>query len=662
MLSPSFSFLCLAWLADMVLLAAIGPIGSHVLPAMVLYGLGFVLMLGMVRRFPRGIGPSRAYAVILLLGLAARLVFLILFPANSDINRYIWEGAVQGHGFNPYALAPGSPVLDPVAVEDLGAIRAGVNHGWIPAVYPPLALLLFRGMAAVSPSPLFFKCVFTLFDLGVLLILAVGVKDRGLPPSRLLLYAANPLVIVFVSGEGHLDVVQVFFLGLGWLLIRRERAVLGAAALGMAVMSKYLAAAAVPCMLWTTAKRLPRLTVFLPLALFLPFADGVGRHFESLAGFGGGMHYNDSVAALLRMVLGSGAAWVAAGILTLCMVGLFLTEDDGLRAGYLAVGSMLVLLPTVHPWYLVLVAPFMCFYPSAAWVYLQAAVLFTFPVLGVEWETGVFREIHWLKLPEYLPFFGLLVWGWFRTRGLAGAAGDPAPRTISVIIPTLNEAGTIERCLASVQNDSQVREVIVADGGSNDDTVRIAGRRGTRIVSSPKGRGGQIRAGVEIALGEVLVILHADCVLRPGSAGRILGELAANPVTVGGCLGMEFDTSGWRSQVIAALSNIRAMITGISFGNQAQFFRAEALRRIGGFPHLMLMEDVEVSLRLKTIGRMAYLGRGVVVSARRWSRGSFKQNFGLVVGLFLRYLLERRLGRGQGLNESYFRRYYGIIS
>jgi GT2 family glycosyltransferase len=100
------------------------------------------------------------------------------------------------------------------------------------------------------------------------------------------------------------------------------------------------------------------------------------------------------------------------------------------------------------------------------------------------------------------------------------------------------------------------------------------------------------------------------------------------------------------------------MVTGIAFGDQAQFVRAEALRRIGGVPALMLMEDVELSLRLKRIGRTIYLKRGVAVSGRRWQRGSSRRNFLMVVGLFFRYLLKRRLGLNPD-ERRYYREYYG---
>jgi len=125
---------------------------------------------------------------------------------------------------------------------------------------------------------------------------------------------------------------------------------------------------------------------------------------------------------------------------------------------------------------------------------------------------------------------------------------------------------------------------------------------------------------------------------------------------------MQFADANLSHRIIASLNNTKAIVTGISFGDQAQFVRAEALERMGGFPDLMLMEDVELSLRMKALGGAVYLGPGVTVSGRRWQAGKFIGNIWTVGALFCRYLLERRLGAALGRGEGYYRRYYRIKS
>jgi len=640
----------------MAALAAIGPLGRHLAASMLLYAMGFILLIALVRRFPENLKPTRAWILVFALGVCGRLLFLT-YPPGNDIFRYIWEGAVQHHGLNPYAIPPDSPSAVHLAVGELGSVWERINHRWLTAVYPPAAMLLFRLLAAISPSVLFFKAVFILFDLGVMALLVRVLSHRGLPAARLLLYAANPLVIVFTAGEGHLDVVQVFFLVLGCVLLQHRKIAGGASALGMAAMSKYLSAVVAP-FLMGRGNGVKHLAVFAPLLLFIPYLDAGWGIFGSLVEFGARMHYNDSISAVFRECLGPAALPALAGLLFLCLAWVFLSVDDPLHSAYLAAGGVLLFLPTLHPWYLVLIAPFLCVFPSRAWLYLQAAVLFTFPVMAGELRMGLFQEISWLKLPEYLPFYGLLLWGIVRPGYLVRERRFASPVAISVVIPVLNEAAHIERCLSAIPVGAPVCEVIVADGGSTDETVGIARAKGVRVIHSEKGRGIQIAAAAQTAEGDVLLILHADSVLRAGAAERIIRVLSAAPDAAGGCFGMAFEGGGITTRGIAWLNNLRAMVTGIAFGDQAQFVRAEALRRIEGVPALMLMEDVELSLRLKRIGRAIYLKRGVTVSGRRWQRGSSGRNFLMVVGLFFRYLLKRRLGLNPDERRDY-RKYYG---
>jgi rSAM/selenodomain-associated transferase 2 len=655
MKSGWFAFFCLAWLSDMAALSAIGPLGRHPAAAMVLYGASFVFLIGMSQAFPTRLTPAQALGLVFSLGVAARIAFLF-FPSNTDVYRYIWEGAIQNHGFNPYVFAPNDPALAHLAQGELGGIWLQINNKSFAAIYPPAAMLLFRLLAMISPTALFFKSVLVLFDVGALAVLSVILRLRQLPPSRLLFYAANPLVIVFIAGEGHMDSLQVFCLLLGCYFLFKHRQLKAVLSLGLAVMCKYLAVTAAP-FFWVRGTGVRQLVILLlPAVLFLAFISAGPRLFSSLGEFGANMHYNDGLMELLRMALGEGALAAAGAIFLCALTWIWLTEDDPLRGIYLAVGCLLILLPTLHPWYLLLVAPFICFFPSRAWLYLQAAMLFTFPVLGHKFRTDVFQEILSLKLLEYAPFFLLLVWGLVRGGHFSGKGPFSTPETISVIIPTLNEADNVAGCLAGLKGLPRIIEVIVADGGSIDGTPDAARMQGVRVIRAKPGRGVQIRAAAETAKGDVLLILHADAVLDRDAPEKLLRALAADRSTPGGCFGMAFAGASLKRRLIAALNNLKALTTGIAFGDQAQFVRAAALRVSEGFPGLMLMEDVELSLQLKRLGRPVYLKRGVTVSGRRWQDGLFLKNLRMVAGLFFRYLLDRRIG--QTRDESYYRKYY----
>jgi rSAM/selenodomain-associated transferase 2 len=281
----------------------------------------------------------------------------------------------------------------------------------------------------------------------------------------------------------------------------------------------------------------------------------------------------------------------------------------------------------------------------------------TFPVLAAEVATGVFQEIYWLKAVEYLPFFILLAAG-LRRRGLRPVRGWPPAGSLSVVVPTLNEEKRLPGCLERLNAIPQVSQVIVSDGGSVDHTRKLAEIAGAVVVAGPKGRGGQIAEGVRRAAGDVILILHADGRLDPAAPARILNLMKRDPLVAGGAHAMRFGNGGEKMRLISALNNLRARLTGISFGDQGQFFRSEALSAAGGFPDLMLMEDVEVSIRVKEIGRLALLPVGITASARRWEKRPVAANFLTVIRLFATFLVKRRLTGGDLSTKGYYAHYY----
>ena len=653
-----FIILCVGWVADVAAMVALSPLGEHVLWSSALYCLGHILTVFLVLLFPHGLTPGKSLALIFFMGILGRLIFL-WYPPGNDIFRYIWEGYIQIPGFNPFEFAPIHPSLADIALGEMHPIWRQINQPELAAAYPPLALLLFRLLAGLHPEPLIFKICMVAFDIGVMIVLALIIRHRSVQPSRLILYACNPLVLLYIAGEGHLDVIQLFFLCLSiYLILCRMHHISGFLMLGLAVVSKYFALAAWPFLV-NAENRWKSLAVLIPLVvLYIPFMDAGSGLFQSLGIFAAHYHYNDSAAMLIRLLFGDRHLFATAIFLIGSFIWIYLFVQIKLRSVYLALGCLLLFLPTLHPWYLVLIAPFLVFFPSRAWLYLQAAVVFTFPVIAVEAKTGVFQEIFRLKLFEYAPFYILLIWGVLREGYLIRERAYPKPKTISVIIPVLNEESGLGRCLDSLKNRTALAEIIVADGGSDDKTRQIALNQGCRVVESRAGRGVQIKEGIKAAAGDVVVVLHADCIGARGVFERLIKALAADPHIAGGACGMQFEPSNRRTRLIASLNNLRAVLTGIAFGDQAQFFRKEALELCGGFPAIMLMEDVELSLRLKEVGRLVFIGDGILVSDRRWQGRRFAGNLLTVFYLFSRYLVERRWGRGDPLMRNYYERYY----
>ena len=656
MVFPAVLFLCLS---TVVATALTGPIGKTGRLFELLYLVAFGLLAVLIGSLPKEWSPKRTFWFAILLGLAARVVFLF-FPAGNDVNRYVWEGHVQTIGVNPYAFSPDDPVFESILTGPIREVWAGINHKDASACYPPGAMLLFRLLAKIEPDPFFFKLVFAAAEFFVLFPLAAILKRLRFPMKRLLWYAGNPLLPVFIAGEGHLDGLMIFFLCLGIALVLKGKDAVGFFCIGLGAMVKYFAWLAVPFLIrkdnWKKS-----FAAFVPALLAILYLDAGFGIWRSLSVFGLNMHYNDALTTVFRAIGESFAVPAAVCILAIGLCLIFLIVQDRFRSVYFAFGLLLLCLPTLHPWYLSLVAPFAAAYASIHWLVLQASAAFTFSVSAVEYRTGVFQEIHWVKWIEYAPFYVLLILSLFR--------GGPRPavrfrevQNISVIVPVLNESGQIRSCIESVLNEPEVSQIIVADGGSTDDTISVAKSLGAKVVSAKKGRGHQIRAGVNSAVGDVTLVLHADCRLREGTARRIVETLNRKPSCAGGSLGMSFDRQGWKMRPIAVSNNLRSKLTGISFGDQGQFFRAEILPLIGGFPDRMLMEDVELALRLKSVGQTAFLQKGVIVSGRLWQRSAYVARIFKVLRLCVLYLVQRRLGLADESGRSFYADYYGESS
>lgn len=607
---------------------------------------------------PGSLTPHQVTALVLGLGLAARLAFLQLCPPGSDLFRYIWEGYIQTLGFNPYALAPADPTLAPLAHGPLAGIWAGINHKDLAAIYPPLAQLAFRLTAWVSPTVPAFKTLVLACDLGTVLALACLIRDRGLAPTRLALYLLNPLVLLFVAGEGHMDALMALPLVLALVFHGRGKDRSALFCLGCAAMCKYPALAALPFLL--TRRSVRHLAwAALPLAAFLPFLEAGSGLFRSLSLYGLAMWYNDSLMVLARLAFGPAAPAAALAALALFLAAAWLLARDTAHGTWLALGAAALLSPSLHPWHLVPLAALLPLFPSRAWLWLMAAQAVAFVPMAREMATGLFHEEAWLRLPEYLPFLALLAWEALAGTRLVPDAAFAPVRTLSVVIPARNEEAALADCLASVQAAGPVLDLVVADGGSTDATRERAEALGARAVLARPGRGVQIAAGLAQARGDAVLVLHADCRLDPGVPERILAALNQRPDAPGGAVGMRFADRTPGTGLIQALNALRAGWLHIPFGDQGQFFRTSALPRVGGFPDLTLMEDVELALRLKTVGPPLFLGGGVLASDRRWRGGGFAGKTARVLALFARYLAERRLLLADRTGMRYYRKYYG---
>ncbi len=209
-------------------------------------------------------------------------------------------------------------------------------------------------------------------------------------------------------------------------------------------------------------------------------------------------------------------------------------------------------------------------------------------------------------------------------------------------MPVLNEGDTLQASLRALQPLRQRgAELVVVDGGSTDSTWALARALADVVLLAPRGRAAQMNAGARDCDAGVLLFLHADTRL-PQDADRLIAQALETGVDPGhswGRFDVRIDGAHLILRVVERLMNLRSRLTGIATGDQAMFMRREVFERVGGFADLPLMEDIELSKRLKKLGPPACIKVPVTTSARRWLQHGVWPSIVLMWQLRLAYFL-----------------------
>jgi rSAM/selenodomain-associated transferase 2 len=199
---------------------------------------------------------------------------------------------------------------------------------------------------------------------------------------------------------------------------------------------------------------------------------------------------------------------------------------------------------------------------------------------------------------------------------------------ISVIIPALNEERSIGGCISRIKEEKSASEIIVADGGSSDRTKEIVtGFSDVRFVSSEKGRGLQMNSGAARAKGEILLFLHADTRLEPGWSTALRSALDSDDKPAGGAFSFRIDNPSARYRIVEALVALRCLLLKTPYGDQCIFVRRTTFEKIGGYPAIPLMEDIELVRTLKKAGKIVILRHKAYTDSRRWEKKGILQTY-----------------------------------
>lgn len=214
--------------------------------------------------------------------------------------------------------------------------------------------------------------------------------------------------------------------------------------------------------------------------------------------------------------------------------------------------------------------------------------------------------------------------------------------TASVVVPVLDDAPALRALLEDLRRDPAL-QIVVVDGGSRDCSLAVARAGADVVVTSPPGRGEQLRRGIEAARGEWLWLLHADSRV-PAPSLDAFAALRSERGAVGvegraawGWFRVHLDAEGWPLRMIEWAMHWRAAWTGIATGDQGIFVKRRLLEAAGGMPSQPLLEDVALCKRLGRLAHPRPIDSPIVTSARRWQQGGLVRTVAFMWWLRLRY-------------------------
>ena len=381
------------------------------------------------------------------LAVVFRLLMLLTTPPtlSDDVYRYLWDGHVANQGVSPYAHAIESPELDYLTVP----VRAQANNAWMASPYLPVAQLVFWGITAVLPlNPLYLQITMILFELTTAWMLSRLLHLAQLPAHRILIYLWNPLIIIEVAHSAHLDAWMIFLalLAVKLTIDNCQLSIVNSLPpffLALATLTKPLPILIAPILFWrwTWSQRIA--FGLLTVGLLIPFGlqagwglsgdlDGTGL-FGALRIYTDQWNFNSGVFHWMTLFLGKQSvgnpADAAKLVIGVVMVGVetavFLiarTQTNNrlatLRLMIIPFMAYVLLTPTLHPWYILILLTFMLFLAPTSteskqrwwlilpWLYLSYTLIFSYLTYLDPFNHG---ELEWVRQLEWLPTLGLLI-------------------------------------------------------------------------------------------------------------------------------------------------------------------------------------------------------------------------------------------------------------
>jgi alpha-1,6-mannosyltransferase len=386
--------------------------------------------LGAVALSWRGGLGRRVLIAVLVVAALMRLAVLLAPPyLSDDINRYVWDGRVEGAGINPYRYVPADDHLAALRDE---TIFPHINRSdYAPTIYPPVAEYIFFLGTRLGGSLTAMKATLLAFEAAAVWLLLRLLTDSRLPRERILIYAWHPLPLWEFAGSGHVDAAIVTFVVLALWARRRELAWPTGVALAAAALVKFFPAVLFPALYRRWDWKMPLAAAATVIIAYLPFI-GAGRAVlgflpgyldeEGLQSGAGFFLWNvaRSVAPLEHLGPAPYLALAAAALLALGLRSLFTSESRYPAAAMTLAVAAMVLLSPHYPWYFAWIVPLICFTPRPSVLYLTLACPLLYFVPGGPDPQGARLPFEWAI---YGPFAALLACELWRRRAARGGIG-----------------------------------------------------------------------------------------------------------------------------------------------------------------------------------------------------------------------------------------------
>jgi len=369
--------------------------------------------------------PARNFylAGILFFACCFRIILWQSPPSISDdIYRYVWEGKILAAGINPFSHAPADPQLEKYRDRE---IFPNINHKEYTTIYPPVSLFIFSLCTQLSPTIKAMNMVFIIFDLLTMLVLLFTVHSLSMDLLRIVIYAWNPLVILEFSGSGHLDSAGIFFLMLALYFFIKKQGSGSIVSLALSCLSKFLPLIFLPFIL--IKRKFINLAVFVLImgTCYIPFLGARDNLFQTLTTYSRRWRFNASLFDIISWIARSeGTARIISAACVLSMVIVLVAwyrrnfhegkTESIYQAGFILLGCVIILTPVLHPWYLCWIIPFLVIMPNRAWILFSGTIFLAYLVLKGFVETGIWKESMMVRVVEYVPFYGLLLYDGLR--------------------------------------------------------------------------------------------------------------------------------------------------------------------------------------------------------------------------------------------------------